>query len=262
MKPRTQIKKRNKGSPETLPTGVPEVFTKLLENLMNVVGDVLHPTVYQRLLVQVGRRYGHYLQETANRAKPAEPEAIGEYVTSLLRREGWDVSQVKFKQETGEAGLTIHSCPFGTMGARDPNVCLIERGILQGLTSFMTPSTQIDLVRGSGNPPRDCELTVSSGQLRFSDVREVKSAEIPGTSQMEEILVNHGISGVVSKLTDREREVFTLIGNGLSDKEIAAALGLSVRTVQGHGARIRQKLGIRSRTQLLRLSILQKASPN
>lgn len=229
---------------------------------MNVVGDVLHPTVYQRLLVQVGRRYGHYLQETANRAKPAEPEAIGEYVACLLRREGWDVSQVNLKQEAGEAGFTIQSCPFGALGARDPNVCLIERGVIQGLTSFLAPSSHIDLARGSGNPPRNCGMTVTWEELRYSDSKESERNEGPGTSQMEEILVNHGISGVVSKLTDREREVFTLIGNGLSDKEIAAALGLSVRTVQGHGARIRQKLGIRSRTQLLRLSILQKASPN
>jgi DNA-binding CsgD family transcriptional regulator len=48
-------------------------------------------------------------------------------------------------------------------------------------------------------------------------------------------------------LTEREREVLRLVVEGLSDKEIAAALGISRSTASDHVAAIRAKLGASSR---------------
>ncbi len=45
-------------------------------------------------------------------------------------------------------------------------------------------------------------------------------------------------------LTNRELEVFELIGGGMKSCEIASTLGISVRTVGTHRSRIREKLGI------------------
>jgi DNA-binding NarL/FixJ family response regulator len=50
-------------------------------------------------------------------------------------------------------------------------------------------------------------------------------------------------------LTDREMEVLKLVTKGLSNKDIADGLSLSVRTVQGHLANIFNKLGVSSRTE-------------
>ena len=54
-------------------------------------------------------------------------------------------------------------------------------------------------------------------------------------------------------LTDREREIATRVSEGLSNKEIAVALTVSVRTVEGHIYRACNNLGAANRTELGRL---------
>ena len=56
-------------------------------------------------------------------------------------------------------------------------------------------------------------------------------------------------------LTDREREIAILISQGLSNIEIAEALTLSVRTIEGHIYRACARLGMASRIELARLII-------
>jgi len=50
-------------------------------------------------------------------------------------------------------------------------------------------------------------------------------------------------------LTDRESEVLAMIADGRSNPEIAAALGISLKTVQNHVSRVLTKLQVRDRTQ-------------
>ncbi len=51
-------------------------------------------------------------------------------------------------------------------------------------------------------------------------------------------------------LTVRESQVLALVARGHTDKEVAARLSLSVRTVQNHLAAIRHKIGLRRRSEL------------
>ena len=50
-------------------------------------------------------------------------------------------------------------------------------------------------------------------------------------------------------LTRREREVATLAARGMSDRDIAATLFISVRTVESHLATCYRKLGVSSRAE-------------
>jgi two-component system response regulator NreC len=56
-------------------------------------------------------------------------------------------------------------------------------------------------------------------------------------------------------LTAREREVLTLIAQGYSNHEIAEQLTVSVKTIETHKARIQEKLGLRTRAELVRYAM-------
>ena len=59
------------------------------------------------------------------------------------------------------------------------------------------------------------------------------------------------ISSPIEQLTDRELEVFRLIGEGCSTRQIAGQLHLSVRTVEAYREYIKTKLGLKNATELV-----------
>ena len=56
-------------------------------------------------------------------------------------------------------------------------------------------------------------------------------------------------------VTVREREIIQLVAEGQSNKEVASALGISVKTVEAHRANIMRKLHLRSVSDLVRYAI-------
>ena len=72
--------------------------------------------------------------------------------------------------------------------------------------------------------------------------------DVPERAEMEQELAN---------LTNREREILLCLSKGLSDKQIADALNISVWTVHGHVKNVFEKLGVHSRTEAV-IKFLQK----
>jgi two-component system secretion response regulator SsrB len=75
-------------------------------------------------------------------------------------------------------------------------------------------------------------------------------------------LLLHAVAGgssrvatAYSQLTNRERQVLRLIGEGLSSKEIAASLGLALRTIETYRTSLMDKLGIHKVAPLVRFAI-------
>lgn len=60
-------------------------------------------------------------------------------------------------------------------------------------------------------------------------------------------------------LTDRELEIFQLLGEGRSPKEIAGQLHITGKTVAVHSANIRKKLNLRSTARLIRFAVQSEA---
>jgi len=53
----------------------------------------------------------------------------------------------------------------------------------------------------------------------------------------------------LTSLSEREKEVLRRLADGLTDREIASALGISLRTVESHVSSVLHKLGVRNRAQ-------------
>jgi DNA-binding NarL/FixJ family response regulator len=73
--------------------------------------------------------------------------------------------------------------------------------------------------------------------------------------QGAEIPHQENVAGDWSELTSREREIVQLVAEGRSSKEVAAALNISIKTVESHRTNIMRKLRIRSVGQLVRYAV-------
>ncbi|XTZ17295.1 response regulator transcription factor [Micromonospora echinospora] len=60
-------------------------------------------------------------------------------------------------------------------------------------------------------------------------------------------------TAALHQLTARESEIAALVSTGMTNSQIAADLGLSVRTVDSHLWRVYHKLGVTNRASLTRL---------
>jgi DNA-binding CsgD family transcriptional regulator len=66
---------------------------------------------------------------------------------------------------------------------------------------------------------------------------------------------------ILCRLTAREREVFSLLGEGKTCADVARALHLARPTVTGHGKRLMQKLGLGAKADLLLLAVRVRLEP-
>ncbi|MBN2298248.1 MAG: response regulator transcription factor [Deltaproteobacteria bacterium] len=93
-------------------------------------------------------------------------------------------------------------------------------------------------------------------------IREVLGGKIYASKNVMDTLLTRFIDGTqdsldspVQSLTDRELEVFQMIGDGLSISDIGTRLNLSVKTIGTYRERIKEKLQLKNATELLRYAM-------
>ncbi|MBA6304444.1 response regulator transcription factor [Colwellia sp. MB02u-14] len=104
-----------------------------------------------------------------------------------------------------------------------------------------------------------------SAQKLLLGIREVVKSQIFVKPEIAENLLNQQFqsnyllydkNNILTKLTDRELQVFDLISKGIKTKDIANNLKLSVKTIETHRRHIKDKLSLTSGTQLIRAAIM------
>jgi DNA-binding NarL/FixJ family response regulator len=93
-------------------------------------------------------------------------------------------------------------------------------------------------------------------------LRRILSGEIYVSDRISNNMLQHYVRGAnlsehssLAELTNRELEVFRLIGEGHGTRQIAEALHLSVKTVESYQAHIKEKLSLRSARELVQHAI-------
>jgi len=77
----------------------------------------------------------------------------------------------------------------------------------------------------------------------------------PGISAAVMAAYNSKTEIPADPLTSRERQVLQLIAEGKSTKDVAALLGVSVKTAESHRSRLMQKLDIHETASLVRYAV-------
>lgn len=93
-------------------------------------------------------------------------------------------------------------------------------------------------------------------------IRHILSGEVYLSDKMRSKMLQRIIdnrfetpTSPVSHLSDKELDVLRLIGKGLRTSEIASELSRSVKTVEAHRANLKEKLGLKNATELVRFAV-------
>lgn len=134
---------------------------------------------------------------------------------------------------------------------------LADRGLL--------PTLPVIFLTGHGDVPT-AVAAVKRGAFDFVEkpfsnnglVDRVEQALMHSAQALAARRTVDGVQRLLAELTDRERDVMHLVIDGRPNKLIADALGISVRTVEVHRARVFDKMNVKSAVELANL--LRQAS--
>ena len=108
-------------------------------------------------------------------------------------------------------------------------------------------SRRKQLCKRSAPPPRGTRYL--SPRLPVAEIEEQLTNRSSGSQAT-------GGDPPLQGLSRREREIFAMVVRGMQNRQIAAELCISVKTVETHRAHINKKLGVHSGTELVRLAAL------
>lgn len=101
-------------------------------------------------------------------------------------------------------------------------------------------------------------LKVQAGEELISAIRSVMRGSVYLSPSISQTVVDAYLNKTdmpYDPLTDREQQVLQLVAEGNTTKEVARALGVSVKTAESHRTRIMQKLDIHDTAGLVRCAI-------
>ncbi len=150
---------------------------------------------------------------------------------------------------TGKSGLELTK----EMAALHPNVAVL-------VLSMHDESVYAERILRAG--ARGYLMKSAGGAELLNAIRQVLRGEVYLSRKMSAKMLNllsgkrvKGNRSELAKLTDREFEVFQMLGQGLSTHEIGQRLHISSKTVDTHRLNIKDKLGLGTLPELMRHAV-------
>jgi DNA-binding NarL/FixJ family response regulator len=142
-------------------------------------------------------------------------------------------------REIASRGLTTRVLILTTYDIDSYVYAALQAGAAGFLLKATAPDRLVDAIE-----------TVSLGEALLSPslTRRLIEMHVRGPAPSD------GVPPRLRALTERERDVLTLVARGLDNKQIAGSLVVTEATVKTHMNRLLAKLGLRSRTQLVVLA--------
>jgi DNA-binding NarL/FixJ family response regulator len=142
----------------------------------------------------------------------------------------------------------IPNIPVLVLSVHDENI-YAERALRAGANGYIMKHEPIEQVLAAIR-------CVARGDVYFSDNVRSRLLRLAGNNVKQ--YQGHTTPGrtSVSSLSNRELQVFEMIGRGHSSSEIARTFGVSLKTIETHMARIKDKLELKNRIALLQSATL------
>jgi DNA-binding NarL/FixJ family response regulator len=214
-------------------------FPELLMSITLIVADA-HPVVHAGILSLVAGK-GIRIVASAN---------SGDEAMKLITKFKPDVAMIEVQLPGGDglnclARLLVKKSPTRVlMFAASENPTYVARSLAIGAFGYATKGTAQGQLIAMIKKVASGDKVWTREQLRMSTGACLLPADIPGG--------NH--------LTNRELEVLKQVALGLTNKEIAMALGISYETVKEHVQHILKKLNLSDRTQAAVWAVRNKAA--
>lgn len=178
--------------------------------------------------------------------------ADGSQAYALVAREHPDVLLLDISMPPGQSGLV--ACKDISQDFPDTRIVIVTMFSEPEYLRFTIKGGACGYLLKTASPEelRRAVYTVMEGDIYV----HLKMAELlKASNETEE---GRAQSNALQKLTARELEVLQLLAMGFTNKEIAAKIFLSVKTVEAHRARIYSKMGFKSRADLVSFALAHK----
>ncbi len=200
-----------------------------------------HPMIRQGLKELIRRQEGLSLcweatdsEETAARLAESKPDLI--IFDLVLGKRNALVVLRELKKSANSPKVLVLTL--------QPEDIYAERAAYAGADGFMNKDASSEEIL------RAINVILSGGQY-YSDTVLEHLESLPAEAK----ITSQG-DALVSRLTERELEVFELLGQGMSAKQIAGELGISPKTVETYQSHLREKLAVPNGAELSRRAIL------
>jgi len=186
-----------------------------------------------------------------------DDDAFRQGLSLLLRTAGFQVEAFGDGREFLAAitddrrGCVVLDVAMPSMSGLEVNAALKARGL----------AIPVVFLTGHGDIPMTVRA-VKAGAVDFLEkpiigkalIRRIRRALAVDEDNRRTRAAGQSVADRYARLTDREREVMTLVVGGLASKEIAKQLDISVRTVEAHRTHIMAKMAAGSLAELVHMA--------